>query len=107
MENFQGILERVVIALKDCGPDLELQGHNLSLTAKEKLPEDDVQASKHWLIDLQDSFESLIEWAEIWVQIMEKMSGFRKRKFDGPLPEGGKSQEAVSLTHVNRTIHHL
>ena len=38
-ENFQGILERVWIALKDCGPGQELQGHILSLTAKEKLSE--------------------------------------------------------------------
>ena len=51
MENFQGILERVWIALKDCGPGQELQGHNLNLTAKEKLSEEDVQAYKHWLID--------------------------------------------------------
>ena len=74
MENFQGILERVWIALKDCGPGQELQGHNLNLTAKEKLSEEDVQAYKHWLIDLslEDSFESLIEGVEIRVQIMEQ-----------------------------------
>ena len=90
MENFQGILERVWIALKDCGPGQELQGHNLNLTAKEKLSEEDVQAYKHWLIDhsLEDSFESLIEWVEIRVQIMEEAreetSGFGKRKSDGP-----------------------
>lgn len=92
MENFQGILERVYIALKDCGPGQELQGHNLSLTAKEKLSEDDVQAYKHWLIDrsLEDSFESLLEWVEIRVLIMEEAreetGGFGKRRFDGPLP---------------------
>ena len=34
MENFQGILERVYIALKDCEPGQELQGHKLSLTEK-------------------------------------------------------------------------
>ena len=90
MENFQGILERVWIALKDCSPGQELQGHNLNLTAKEKLSEEDVQAYKHWLIDhsLEDSFESLIEWVEIRVQIMEEAreetSGFGKRKSDGP-----------------------
>ena len=90
MENFQGKLERVWIALKDCGPGQELQGHNLNLTAKEKLSEEDVQAYKHWLIDhsLEDSFESLIEWVEIRVQIMEEAreetSGFGKRKSDGP-----------------------
>ena len=91
MENFQGML--VYIALKDCGPGQELQGHNLSLTAKEKLSEDDVQACKHWRIDhsLEDSYESLLE---IRVLIMEEAreetSGFRRR-FDGPLPEGGKN----------------
>ena len=47
MEDFQGILERVSIAQKDCGPGQELQGHNLSLTAKEKLSEDDEQEYKH------------------------------------------------------------
>ena len=88
MENFQGILKRVWIALKDCGP--ELQGHNLNLTAKEKLSEEDVQAYKHWLIDhsLEDNFKSLIEWVEIRVQIMEEAreetSGFERRKSDGP-----------------------
>ena len=84
--NFQGILERVWVALKDCGPGQEFQGHNLNLTAKEKLSEEDVQAYKHWLIDhsLEDSFESLIEWVEIRVQIMEEAreetSGFGKKK---------------------------
>ena len=32
MENFQGILERVWMALKDCGSGQELQGHNLNLS---------------------------------------------------------------------------
>ena len=90
MEKFQGILERVWIALKDCRPGQELQGHNLNLTAKEKLSEEDVQAYKHWLINpsLEDNFESLIEWVEICVQIMEEAreetSGFERRKSDGP-----------------------
>ena len=47
MEAFQGILERVWIALKDCGPGQELQGHNLNLTAIEKLSEEDMQAYKY------------------------------------------------------------
>ena len=90
METFQSILERVWIALKDCGPGQELQEHNLNLTAKEKLSEEDVLAYKHWLIDhsLEDSFESLLEWVEIRVQIMEEAreetSGFERRKSDGP-----------------------
>ncbi|XP_078355671.1 uncharacterized protein LOC144640376 [Oculina patagonica] len=89
MENFQGVLERVLIALKDCGPGQELQGHNLTLTAKEKLSEEDVQAYKHWLIDhsLEDSFESLVDWVELRVQIMEEAkeetSGYGKNKPDG------------------------
>ena len=32
MENFQGILERVWMALKDCGSGQELQGHDLNLS---------------------------------------------------------------------------
>ena len=77
MENFQGILGRVYIALKDCGPGQELQEHNLSLTAKEKLSEDNVQAYKYWLIDrsLEDSFQSLIESVEIRVQIYGRGTG--------------------------------
>ena len=52
---------------------------------------------KHWLIDhsLEDSFESLIEWVEIRVQIMEEAReetiAFGKRKLYGPLPEGGRN----------------
>ena len=97
MENFQGILERLSLAMKDCRPGQELQRHNLSLTAKQKLSEDDVQAYKHWLIDhsLENSFKSLIDWVEIRVQIMEEAreetGGFAKRQFDGSLPEGGKN----------------
>ena len=106
MENFQGILGRVWIALKDCGPGQELQRHNLNLTAKEKLSEEDVQAYKHWLIDhsLEDSFESLIEWVEIRVQIMEEareeMSGFGKRKSDEPEGQrnGFRSERVCSRT---------
>ena len=129
MENFQGILERASIALKDCGPGQELQGHNLSLTAKEKLSEDDVQAYKHWLIDhsLEDSFESLIDWVEIWfkswkrqgkrrmVSENENLMGHGQMEVEmvfeatesvaEPLPPN-QSQEVVWLTHVSRTIHH-
>ena len=63
----------------------ELQGHNLSLTAKEKLSEDDVEAYKHWLIDrsLEDSFEIRVLIME---EAREETSGFTKRRFDGPLP---------------------
>ena len=57
-----------------------------SLTAKEKLSDDDVRTYKHWLIDtsLEDSFESLIDCVEFPVQVMEEAreetSGFEKRK---------------------------
>ena len=89
MENFQGVLERVLIALKDCGLGQELQGRNLHLTVREKLSEEDVQAYKHWLLDhsLEDSFESLVDWVELHVQITEEAkeetSGFRKSKPGG------------------------
>lgn len=71
MEEFQAILERVMVARLDCGPGQELQGQSLSLTAKEKLSEEDVQAYKHWICDysLEDNFASLVEWVEPRVQI--------------------------------------
>ena len=74
MEGFQAVLERVMIAFQDSGPGRELQGQNLSLAAKEKLSEEDVQAYKYWLLDhsLEDNFESLVEWVELRVQIMEE-----------------------------------
>ena len=74
MEEFQTVLERVMIALQDSGPDRELQGQNLNLAAKEKLSEEDIQSYKYFLIDraLEDNFESLVEWVELRVQIMEK-----------------------------------
>ncbi len=44
------------------------------MTAKEKLSEEDVQAYKYWLIDRsrEDNFESLVEWVELHVQVMEE-----------------------------------
>ena len=74
MEEFQAVLERVIIALQDSGPGRELQGQNFNFTAKEKLSEEDVQSYKYWLIDraLEDNFETLVEWVELRVQIMEE-----------------------------------
>jgi hypothetical protein len=71
MEEFQALLERVLIATQDSGP---LHGQSLNLTAKEKLSEEDVQAYKYWLIDRsrEDNFESLVEWVELRVQVMEE-----------------------------------
>ena len=64
MEGFLVILERVMIALQDSGPGKELTSQNLNLTAKEKLPQDDVQAYKYCLIEhsREDTFETLVEW---------------------------------------------
>ena len=66
MEEFQAMLERVTVAMQDCGPGQALQGQSLNLTAKEKLPEEDVQAYKLWIRDhsLEDNFESLVEWVD-------------------------------------------
>ena len=74
MEHFLVILERVMIALQDSGPGRELTGQNLNLTAKEKLSQRDVQAYKYWLIEHsnEDNFETLVEWVELQVQIMEE-----------------------------------
>ena len=74
MENFQAVLDRVLIALQDCRPGQEVQRQNLKPTAKEKLSEEDVQVYKHWLIDhsMKDSFEKLVEGVELRVQIMEE-----------------------------------
>jgi hypothetical protein len=71
MEEFQVLLERVLIATQDSGP---LHGQSLNLTAKEKLPEEDVQAYKYWLMDhsREDNFEALEEWVELRVQVMEE-----------------------------------
>ena len=71
VEEFQAVLERVSLSTKDGG---SFQSESLNLTAKEKLPEEDVQTYKHWLLDhlREDNFESLIEWIEIRVQVMEE-----------------------------------
>ena len=51
MENFLVTLERVMIALEDSGPGKELTRQNLSLTSKEKLSQQDVQAYSTGLLD--------------------------------------------------------
>lgn len=85
MEEFQAVLKRVIVALLDCGPGQELQGQSLNLKAKEKLTEQDY---KHWLLDhsLEENFESLVEWVELRVQIIEEAreetQGFRKNKIE-------------------------
>ena len=73
MENFLLILDRVTIALQDSGPGKELTGQNLNLTAKEKLSQD-VQTYKYWVFEhsREDTFETLVEWVELRVRIMEE-----------------------------------
>lgn len=74
MEEFQAIPETVMVAKQDSRPGRELQGQNSNLTAKEMLSEEAVQAYKHWICDhsLEDNFESLIEWVELRVQLMQE-----------------------------------
>ena len=71
LEQFQALLERILITTNGCG---SLQDQSLNLSAKEKLTEQDVQSYKHWLLDYarQDCFESLVDWVELRVQIMEE-----------------------------------
>ena len=71
LEQFQALLERILITTNGCG---SLQDQSLNLSAKEKLTEQDVQSYKHWLLDYarQDCFESLLDWVEPRVQIMEE-----------------------------------
>ena len=74
LEGFVSVLDRVLIAIQDSGSGGELRDQNLSLTAKEKLPEEDIQAYKFWLVQNseEDTFESLIQWLEIKIQIMDE-----------------------------------
>ena len=74
VEEFQALLERTLITVKDCG---SLQDQSLNLSAKEKLSEEDIQAYKFWLLDhsREDCFESLVEWVELKAEVMEKATG--------------------------------
>ena len=85
MEKFLLILDRLTIALQDGGPGKELTGQNLSLTAKEKLSQEDAQTYKYWLFEhsRKDTFETLVEWVELGVQIMEEtkeIQSYEKRR---------------------------
>ena len=73
-EELQAVLERVMIALQDSGPGRELQGQSLNLTSKEKTFGRGCSIDKYWLIGraLEDNFESLVEWVELRVQMMEE-----------------------------------
>ena len=75
LEEFLTVLDRTLITLKDtCEKQGDLFGQSLNLISKEKLPEEDVQCYKSWLIEhsKEDTFETLVEWVELRVQIMEE-----------------------------------
>lgn len=73
MEDFLTVLDRVLIVLQDHGSG-ELSGQRLNLTAKEKMPEEDVKACKLWPFDRneEDTFEALVRWVKMRVQIMDE-----------------------------------
>ena len=75
LEEFLTVLDRTLIVLKDtCSEQGDLFGQSLNLISKEKLPEEDVQCYKSWLIEhsKEDTFETLVKWVELKVQIMEE-----------------------------------
>lgn len=89
LEEFLNVLDRTLIVLKDsCDSKGDLLGQSLNLTSKEKLPEEDVQRYKAWLLEhsKEDTFETLVEWVELRVQIMEEAkeetSGLGTSKFE-------------------------
>ena len=73
LEDFLAVLDRVLIVLRDCESG-ELTGQSLNLTAKEKIPEEDLQAYKLWLFEQKerDTFETLVQWVEMKVEIMDE-----------------------------------
>ena len=75
LEEFLTVLDRTLIILKDtCDGQGDLFGQSLNLISKEKLPEEDVQCYKSWLIEhsKEDTFETLVAWVELRVQIIEE-----------------------------------
>ena len=71
MDDFLTVLEKILVTVQD---NTELKSQHLNLTAKEKLSEDDIQSYKHWLCEhsKEDCFETLVEWIEMKVQIMDE-----------------------------------
>ena len=63
----------MTIALQGNGPGKGLTAQNLNLTAKEKLSQG-VQTYKYWLSEhsQKDTLETLVEWVELKMQIMEE-----------------------------------
>jgi hypothetical protein len=75
LEEFSNVLDRTLIVLKDtCSSQGDLLGQSLNMTSKEKLTEEDVQRYKAWLMEhsKEDTFETLLEWVELRVQIMDE-----------------------------------
>ena len=75
LEEFLNVLDRTLVVLKDtCNQQGDLFGQSLNLISKGKLPEEDVQHYKSWLIEhsKEDKFETLVQWLELRVQIMEE-----------------------------------
>jgi hypothetical protein len=97
MEELLSVLDRILIALQDGDIDGEMRSQHLNLTVKEKLPEEDIRAYKHWLHehDEDDTFEKLVQWIEIRVQIMdealEESGEFNKKKNGGRYNRGFKT----------------
>ena len=82
MEEFLALLDRVSVSLRDTHGDhgAETSGQHHNLTAKEKLSANDVHAHKYWLIERgkQGTFENLVSWLEIRVQIMDETKDERR-----------------------------
>ena len=75
LEEFLNVLDRTLIVLKDTGNKPgDLFDQSLNLISKEKLPEEEIQRYKAWLIEhsKEDTFEMLVQWLELRVQIMEE-----------------------------------
>ncbi len=75
LEEFLNVLDRTLIVLKDTGDKPgDLFDQSLNLISKEKLPEEEIQRYKAWLIEQskEDTFEMLVQWLELRVQIMEE-----------------------------------
>ena len=86
------------MVLKDTGEKQgDLFGQSLNLISKEKLPEEDVQLYKSWLIEhtKEDTFETLVQCLELRIQIMEEERK-EKRKEDSR-----QVQRAVSNVSCN------
>ena len=80
MEEFLALLDRILVSVQDSRLGAVANGHSLNLTAKEKLTASDLQAYKYWLYEHSeiDTFEALVRWLEIRVQIMDETKDERR-----------------------------